>query len=264
MSGQFERAEGKRVVEGDAASGRRRSRLAALLRTASAGSLFEPETRGLPSVVGTGDVCFDIGAAYGMYSFSLAELVGEHGMVHSFEPQRKPHRILTGLQRLVQLPQLRTTRAAIGSRSEPRGLVVPRRFGFPVHGHAHIDDRGPAPGEHDEVRRVRTHTVDVLSVDQVRRSRGLDRVDFLKIDVEGYEPFVLEGAERTLADCEPNLLLEIEQRHLARYGFEPDKITRWLREMGYGMYVWHAERWVPVDRVTTHKRNYLFTTRRGV
>lgn len=215
-------------------------------------------------MVGTGDVCFDIGAAYGMYSFSLAALVGEQGAVHSFEPQRKPHRILTGLQWLVHLPQLRTTRAALGSRSEPRGLVVPRRFGFPVHGHAHIDERGLTPAEHDEVRQVRTHPVEVLSVDQVRRSRGLDRVDFLKIDVEGYEPFVLEGAERTLADCEPTLLLEIEQRHLTRYGCEADELTRWLREMGYGMYVWHAERWMPVERVTTRKRNYLFTTRRGV
>ncbi|MGJ7907162.1 FkbM family methyltransferase [Actinopolyspora sp. H202] len=261
MSGQFERAEEKRVGGGGAAAVRPRSRLAGLLRTASAGALFEPETRGLPSVVAPGYVCLDIGAAYGMYSFSLAALVGEQGMVHSFEPQRKPHRILTGLKWLVRLPQLRTTRAALGSRSEPRALVVPRRFGFPVHGHAHIDRQGITPVAHDEVRRVRIHTVDVLSVDQVRRVRGLDRVDFLKIDVEGYEPFVLEGAERTLADCEPTLLLEIEQRHLARYGFEADKLTRWLREMGYGMYVWHAERWMPVDRVTTRKRNYLFTTR---
>lgn len=241
---------------------RRLHALDSVLRGASRSSLIEPEVDGLGELVGTGAVCFDIGAAYGMYSFSLARLVGTAGEVHSFEPQRKPYRILATGARLAGVRNMRVDHAALGNRPGTRVLTVPTRFGFPIHGHAHVGDDvlvpekggGPFRGE----RSVPSET---FSVDRIRHARGLNRVDFMKIDVEGYEPSVLEGAEETLEECRPNLLLEIEKRHLARYGTDPEKITGWLHDLGYRAHVRHGGKWEPVERVTEWKRNYLFTAR---
>ena len=52
----------------------------------------------------------------------------------------------------------------------------------------------------------------------------------MKIDVEGHELEVLRGASRTIAKCQPNLLVEIEQRHLS----EPmSTVFHYLEERGY-------------------------------
>ncbi|NHD18500.1 MULTISPECIES: FkbM family methyltransferase [unclassified Actinopolyspora] len=243
-------------------SGRcRLNALDAVLRGASRLSVVEPEVEALGELVGTGAVCFDIGAAYGMYSLPLARLVGPAGEVHSFEPQRKPHRILTAAAWLAGARNLRVTRAALGSRPGTRVLAVPTRFGLPIHGHAHVADEVLVPESVGLFRGKRSVSSETFSVDRVRRTRGLNRIDFMKIDVEGYESAVLEGAEETLEKCRPKILMEIEQRHLARYGTESEKIIGWLRDLGYRAHVRHGGKWEPVERVTAWKRNYLFTPR---
>jgi hypothetical protein len=100
----------------------------------------------------------------------------------------------------------------------------------------------------------------VTTVDQVCREQGIERVGFLKIDVEGFESAVLAGAERVLERDRPSLLLEIEDRHLAKYGRTAADVAASLTARGYGMYAWRAGRWTPVTEVTTAGRNYLFTT----
>lgn len=240
---------------------RRLHALGSVLCGASRLSVIEPEVDGLGELVGTGAVCFDVGAAYGMYSFSLARLVGAAGEVHSFEPQRKPYLILAAGVRLAGVRNMRVDHAALGNRPGTRALTVPTRFGFPIHGHAHVGDDVLVPEEGGLFRGKRSVLSETFSVDRVRYARGLNRIDFMKIDVEGYEPSVLEGAEETLEDCRPNLLLEIEKRHLARYGTDPEKITGWLHDLGYRAHVRHGGKWEPVERVTEWKRNYLFTAR---
>ncbi|PRW64174.1 FkbM family methyltransferase [Actinopolyspora mortivallis] len=229
---------------------------------ASRWSVIEPEVQGLKEVVGAGDVCFDVGAAYGMYSFALARLVGSEGQVHSFEPQRKPHGILATGALLTGVGNLRISRSALGGRSGRHRITVPTRFGLPIHGHAHVSDEVSNDPPAGLFRGSRSVVTDTFSVDQIRRSRGIPRVDFMKIDVEGYEPTVLDGAEKTLEECRPVLLLEIEHRHLSRYGLEPSAFLSRLRKMGYQPHVWHSGNWIPVDGVTPRKRNYLFTASR--
>ncbi len=240
---------------------RRLHALDSVLCGASWLSVIEPEVEALGELVGTGAVCFDIGAAYGMYSFPLARLVGPAGEVHSFEPQRKPYRILAAGARLAGMRNMRVDRAALGKHPGTRVLAVPTRFGFPVHGHAHVVDDVRVPESDGLFRGKRSVSSETFSVDRIRRTRGLDRIDFMKIDVEGYESSVLEGAEETLEKCRPKMLMEIEQRHLTRYGTEPEKITGWLHDLGYRAHVRHGGKWEPVERVTEWKRNYLFTAR---
>jgi FkbM family methyltransferase len=240
--------------------GGRLSTVAAALRRSASISFVEPEILGLSQLVRPGDVCFDIGAAYGMYSYPLADLVGRSGAVHSFEPQRKPHRLLAIGRRLAGADHIRLSRGALGREPGTRQLTLPVRFGVPVHGHAHLRDGLQEQPKSTRFSTMRSVATPVNTVDGICDQRSIGRVHFMKIDVEGFEPVVLEGAQRTIAQYKPTLLLEIEDRHLTRYGTTSDEVTRSLFDLGYTMYTWRNGAWVKTTRVTTETRNYMFAT----
>ncbi|GAA3713132.1 FkbM family methyltransferase [Nonomuraea antimicrobica] len=218
----------------------------------------ESELRGLAQLVGHGDVCLDIGAAYGMYTFPLARLVGRRGQVHSFEPLRVPYRILERARRAAGAGQVIATNAALGPRNGRQRLRLPYRFGLlPNHGWAHLLTDVKRPDESGG----RTMEVPVYSIDHICETRRIPWVNFMKVDVEGFESAVLEGGLRTIERQRPALLLEIEDRHLDKYGLAADDVVEPLLGMGYRMHIWWRGRWQRTHEVAHRRRNYLFSTR---
>ncbi|WP_017595451.1 FkbM family methyltransferase [Nocardiopsis potens] len=221
-------------------------------------SFVEAEMAGLRRVVRPGDVCLDAGAEYGLYSYALSHLVGERGEVHAFEPQPGPFGVIGAGVAALGCGNVRRHREALGAREGGAVMSVPVRRGLPVHGRAFVTDGASGKGPNEEFAGERAVPVSVRTVDGLVESGELGRVDFVKADVEGAEPLVLEGAEKTLERYRPALLLEIEDRHLAKYGRSADGLTAWLRERGYAMQAWSRTGWRPVDRVVPQRRNYLF------
>ncbi|AWB88594.1 FkbM family methyltransferase [Homoserinimonas hongtaonis] len=230
-------------------------RLAARLRMA------EPEILGLSAVVRPGDTVFDVGAAYGMYTVPLAALVGPGGSVNSFEPQKRQFRMVGALRSLIGARHVRVAHAAIGMEQGEHSMLLPVKFGVPIYGHTHVatgTERALTP----QAPRQRTWKVRMETVDAWCEQHSIPSVSFLKVDVEGFEPSVLDGAEATITAYLPSLLLEIEDRHIGRYGrgandFADDVRSRWPQ---YRMYTWSASGWTPTERVTLAARNYLFAT----
>ena len=62
----------------------------------------------------------------------------------------------------------------------------------------------------------------------------LQDVDFIKIDAEGYEPFVAQGGLKTIERCTPIILYECKD-HPQRYGLHADSIRQILAPLGYRM-----------------------------
>jgi FkbM family methyltransferase len=229
------------------------------MRTAARIGMAEPELRGLGDLVRAGDTTFDIGAAYGMYTLPLAALVGPTGRVFAFEPQPRQSNTAWTLARLVGAGQASVTRAVAGDRLDEVTLQVPIRFGVPIYGHAHVvegTDPAHAP------KRARMLRIPMLTVDEWSQRHAGGPVSFLKVDVEGFEPAVLEGARRTIDRFRPSLLLEIEDRHLLRYGDDGNAFADRIRAdwPGYRMYTRVRDAWQPADRVDLTTRNYLFAT----
>lgn len=242
------------------ASRRRLSLVAGALRGAASLSLAEPELRGLAQLIRPGDTCFDIGAAYGMYSFTMANLVGHTGQVYSFEPQPKPRRVLRIGVGTSGLRNVHITDAAVGDQPGELEMALPVKFGFaPIHGHAHINDGVRQQRVNTSFTRTRSWRTPIRSVDEFRAENAIPRIDFMKVDVEGFEPNVVEGARETIKEHHPSLLLEIEDRHLSRYDTTAATFTDSLRELGYTMYTWANGEWKRTESVTTAQRNYLFT-----
>jgi FkbM family methyltransferase len=62
---------------------------------------------------------------------------------------------------------------------------------------------------------------------------GLNDVDFIKLDVEGYELFALQGAQETIRRCQPVITCEEKQRIMERQGVVQGQIAEFLSTLGY-------------------------------
>ncbi|MFJ8309544.1 MULTISPECIES: FkbM family methyltransferase [unclassified Streptomyces] len=239
--------------------GRRATGVAAALRWAAPRCSFvEEEVAGLGEFVASGDVCLDVGAEYGLYTWTLAALAGPSGRVHSVEPLPGPARWLRTGARLLGCRNVTVHRTALGARPGPGTLSLPRRGGLPVHGRAFLTQGACGPGPNSEFRTSRPVRTPVQTLDQLVRREGIEKLRFVKADVEGAELAVLSGAQEVLRRCRPALLLEIESRHLDKYGAQPADIVSHLQDFGYGLHRRHRGRWTETTRITDDCRNYLF------
>ena len=220
----------------------------------------EPEVLGLGAVVREGDTVFDVGAAWGMYTVPLARLVGPRGRVFSFEPQPRQAAGVRRLRAFMAAKHIEVTQGVVGPNEGDFTLMVPIRFGLPIYGWAHVvEGTDPTLERTARSKRMRTpmHTVDGWMA-----ARGGPDPSFLKVDVEGFEPSVIEGATATIDRARPSLLLEIEDRHLLRYGTDGNTVADDVRRRWpeYGMYTWVDGAWKPTTFVSLATRNYLFAT----
>lgn len=90
---------------------------------------------------------------------------------------------------------------------------------------------------------------------------GLAGVDFIKIDVEGFELFVLQGAQRILRIHEPAVLCEVTDVSRERYGSSAHDVFDLLYDIGYHSYVWQNRNFVPRSAQLSGLNNYFFLHR---
>ncbi len=220
----------------------------------------EPELLGLGGLVRTGDEVIDVGAALGMYTVPLADLVGRSGRVSSFEPQRRGLLAVRLLRAITGPHRGQVSRIALGPRPGTSTIVVPYHRGFPIFGHGHV-----AEGADGESGRQHRSRAPMSTIDSWCHEHAVTGVSFIKVDVEGFEPAVIEGARATIDRDRPSLLLEIEDRHLARYGrtaagFVDELLERWP---DYRIYTWADGDWARTSAIVPEVRNYLFATDRA-
>jgi FkbM family methyltransferase len=199
----------------------------------------------------------DVGAAAGLYTVVLSQLVGSAGEVHSVEPLSFAHPAWSRLLGARDRPNVRRHTLALSAQPGETTLSVPiGRFG-PVTGRSFLVWQTDGLGSNTEFLDHADVLVPVDTLDQLCQRAGLTRVDFIKIDVEGAELHVLRGGARTIETLRPDLLLEIEARHVTRYPYGVQDVARWLTSRGYTMHHWEHG-WQPTTAVCPHARNYLF------
>src|SRR5262249_38007051 len=82
-------------------------------------------------------------------------------------------------------------------------------------------------------QKTSTIPVSVRTLDNWSTEVKVERVDFIKLDVEGAELSVLKGASRLLARTQPVLLVEVAQIRTAAWGYQAVEIVRSLENLGY-------------------------------
>jgi FkbM family methyltransferase len=219
----------------------------------------ESELVGVAEVIPRGGVCIDIGAAAGFYTAEMARLVGDAGVVHSIEPLRIAHPTASRLLGLRTGRNIVRHSLAFGDTGEELVMSVPLRRGVPVTGRSFVTRHASGLGSNAEFEEHLRVVVDGDTLDGFATRLGIDRLDFVKVDVEGAELHVLRGGQATIAALEPVVMVEVEDRHLQRFGVTADQIADWFTSHGYRMSVWDGGSWRETDAVTVQFRNYLFT-----
>jgi FkbM family methyltransferase len=181
-------------------------------------------------------VVFDVGANEGGWSKTVLESDAQ-ACVHAFEPQ------VTLAQRAAQrLPGVKFNAAAVGER--PGQLELHDYADQPGSQHASL-----MAGAIDQVHggKVRSVRVPVLTIDDYCREHGIERIDLLKIDVEGFELQVLRGARRMICAGAVNAIqFEVTKLNVLGRVFVQDFFTelgdRYLlhRLLPHGMTMLHA------------------------
>lgn len=196
-------------------------------------------------------VVFDIGGHAGQYMKLFARLAPQ-GKVYSFEPASYARAILSRVAKLRRLTNVELVPLALSDAVGETEIVTPLKRGGYGFGLAHL-------GADTSGRRVYRETVLAQPLDRFAAARGIDRLDFVKMDVEGWEVRVLKGARRTLERFRPPLMAEIVAAHLARAEDKPDDAWALLAPLGYRAARIEADGSTsPVDGFTGDA-DYLFT-----
>ncbi|HOJ39097.1 MAG TPA: FkbM family methyltransferase [bacterium] len=194
------------------------------------GKRLEPECLALKHFVGAESICFDVGAAQGRYTLVLSQLATA-GHVYSFEPGDYFFRVLRAIHTFYRLKNVTLVKAAAGKRSGKARLTIPlkknRRLGYSL---AHLKCNQQEEFLQQEVK--------VISLDDFCQERGLERVDFIKCDVEGAELLVFQGAQKIIEKSRPVILCELCQDYLTRFGATTEKVRQFFLGLGYLSYIW--------------------------
>lgn len=156
----------------------------------------EPELNLLGWLVDGERAAIDVGAHSGLYSQQLSKLATRVIAVEAI-PE-----LAVNLRRL--LPQIEVINAAASDSSGTLTLAIPDgKPGLSSVAHQQFDPDLT-------VRRIE---IPCTTVDELVAARGPIGIGFIKIDVEGHEMAVLNGARETIRAHRPTLLIEAEERH---------------------------------------------------
>lgn len=233
-------------------------RLRAFLRAAPG---LEEELALLRRFVRPGDVCVDIGASYGTYTVPLARLSAPGGWVHAFEPRPRSRAVLGAAVASGTRGNVTVHPVALADHDGSATIVTPRRrWLLPVPGRTFLKEPS-GDGYHTdfsgEFRGAAERKVEVRTLDGYVADGRIARVDLVKIDVEGAELRVCQGAAASLARFRPVVVCEIEDRHTRKYGHAADDVLAWFRDLGYRAHVLRHGGLDPTDAVSSRRNNHL-------
>lgn len=168
------------------------------LASTMAFSQYAYRDAGVPARPRPGDVALDVGGCWGDTALWLAHVVGERGAVHTFEPAPSNRQLLA---RNLELNPALAPRITVWP--DPLGAVPGTRVWIPDVLAAGATIRVELSGDEPwRMIELRTQSVDALVA-----QRRLAYVDFVKVDVEGADLGVLEGAADTIRNHRPRLAI---------------------------------------------------------
>lgn len=187
---------------------------------------YEPHVRAcLDALIEPGHVYFDVGGHIGYHAVAAAHRVGVNGQVFAFEADPMMYERLA--RNLGQFSWAHATHAAVWSHSGTLTFSrspVAHESGWGTLSEVRDFDRG----EHLDVRAV--------SLDNWCRDRSLARWDVMKLDAEGSELAVLQGARDALERFRPSMVVEINGTVLQHAGNSSAQVVDFLEARGYRLF----------------------------
>lgn len=179
-------------------------------------AIYETDESFFRTYLTPGDVVVDVGANIGFQTLIASTIVGEPGRVVAIEAHPETYKALRGNIKINRRGNVETYNLAIG-----------RQQGQVVFSDKRQDDRNAVVADGRGVS-VEMKRLDDLNIEA-------STIALLKIDVEGYEKFVLEGADRLL---EKTLCVHYEsfQRHFQEFGYDCVQLNEMINARGFHLF----------------------------
>jgi FkbM family methyltransferase len=196
--------------------------------------IWEPEvTKYICPKIAQGMTVIDVGADIGYYTLLFAKRVGRDGRVIAFEPIPSAREKLEHNVRLNGYTNVKICDFALFSSN---GQAI-------LEGPFQISRINPAKTT-SEKKDIQIQT---KIFDECVSKLKVQRIDLVKIDVEGAELDVLRGMEQSLEKYHPLLLIELHTKHLSHFNYGPEDLLRFLEVLNYRVH--------PVDKASLDFKN---------
>ena len=158
-----------------------------------------------------GEVFIDVGAHIGKYALQVAKIVGENGLVIAIEASPINYNVLLKNCRLNNIRNVIALNVAAWKSNDELKLFIGKVGGW----HSVKFNSG-----------LGFVKVSAKALDNVLKELHINRVDWIKIDVEGAEYEVLEGLKNTIQQYKPTLIIEVFKENI-------EKVTKFMNESNY-------------------------------
>jgi FkbM family methyltransferase len=187
----------------------------------------------LKKFIHKGDYCIDIGAHLGYFSLELSRLVKDQGKVFAVEPMSKFNRVLQRLLVIYKKRNVTVYPVALGGKGEYVEMGIPAVNQSKKFAYARVMESSPG------LQYIESEKVENKSGDEL--FKDLERLDFVKCDVEGLEYSVFLSMQETLKTHHPILLCEFFDRN------ERIKLYELLQPLGYQVFQLDNHKWHALD-----------------
>lgn len=190
----------------------------------------------IKNIVNSTDVVLDVGSNIGYHSLMISKIIGNKGKIYAFEPYDKNFAILHKNILLNNTNNIKLNNIALGDKNMKGSLKV-----FKDYAYNSLLNLKRLP-------QVGTEKVRMEQLDTFVYKRKINRIDLIKIDVEGFELNVLKGAKRTLREYKPKIVCEIFQENLNPLGIKVRDVIDYILAFGYKGFLISKEKLIPVGR----------------
>jgi len=178
-------------------------------------------TKLILSEIKPGMTILDIGSNIGYYAILESNLIGTTGKIYSIEPSPINFKLLEENLKLQKMNNFKIFNLAIGNKNDKLEFLISEKSNW-----SKIKEDSDIIGKNDTII-----TVPVKSLNLFCKENNLEKIDLIRMDVEGYEEKIIEGGKEILKNIKPILMIEIHKMYLGKE--RTIKILKELNELGY-------------------------------
>jgi len=210
------------------------------------GEYEKAELKTLDHFLKEDSVFLDLGANLGLFTLHASQRIGNNGKIVSFEPFSTNNKALVHHLSDNHITNVTVEKLAVGEQNGTITLYYDEK-------EANLGMVSAKP-----VENAQKEEVEIVSIDSYFQKNPLSKVDFIKIDIEGFEYPTLLGMESTLKQFYPTLLIELlSDSSVPNTG---DKVESLLTNLGYKKFFITDEGTLSTTATNQIRMNYLFTT----
>jgi FkbM family methyltransferase len=175
-----------------------------------------------------GNVFFDIGANGGFFTVAAAKKIGSSGHVYAFEPSPRERALLVHNIKINNLTNVTVLPFAVGDKNENIKFVLAEDGAL----NSIKETNHPSQKPESEIE------VKMVTLDWFVRENNIQKINFIKIDVEGAEKIAFEGSQEILSSINPMILFEANQFTSTAFGYSKQDLFDCLCKHNYAISTW--------------------------